>query len=695
MSTSVLNIENLEVRYAVDGPDVLAVAGLSLALQRGETYGLVGESGSGKSSVAMAIMRHLGRRGRIAAGSICFNGLDLAVQSKRDLRRLRGRRIAMIYQDPATALNPSKRIGAQLVEVLKHHGVASSVEARRRVLDSLRDVHLADPETILRRYPYQISGGQQQRVIISMAFLAKPELLLLDEPTSSLDVTVERGIIDLLVGMQRSHGTTALFISHNLALVRQICSRVGVMYGGQIVEEGPADVLFADPHHPYTRGLLACLPRLDGNKRMQRLHAIAGQAARLSEVPSTCTFLARCERARSGLCDAANPRLEPAAPGSAHLLRCFRPDESPIVDAGPPRPLIAPPPEDAPQPVLRVDSLTKRFGLPDGREIVANNDLSLALFAGETVAVVGESGSGKSTLGRILIGLEVATEGKVILGDTDVGRFETHRRSSNQIRAVQMIFQNPDSTLNPAWTVGAMLKRALARLGDFGSRKQRAVEMWRLLAQVRLPAEVAGMLPSQLSGGQKQRVAIARAFAGRPSIVIADEPTSALDTSVKTAIIELLLATQQAYNTALLFMSHDLGIVRYIADRVIVMHAGEIVEIGPADAVFAPPYHPYTEALLTAVPVADTSIVQRRIKLHGEAPSLLVQASGCGFASRCPRKLAGDLCDRVAPPLRPVATGHAIRCHIPVETLCSVPPVFLPAPQVSLADARSRENLTP
>ena len=695
MTTSVLNIADLEVRYAVDGPCVLAVAGLSLALQRGETYGLVGESGSGKSSVAMAIMRHLGRRGRIAAGSICFNGLDLAVLSKRDLRQLRGSRIAMIYQDPATALNPTKRIGAQLVEVLTHHGGTGSVEARRRVLESLRDVNLADPETILRRYPYQLSGGQQQRVVISMAFLAKPELLLLDELTSALDVTVERDIIDLLIGMQRSQGTTALFISHNLALVRQICDRVGVMYGGQIVEEGPAEVLFANPRHPYTRGLLACLPRLNGNKGVQRLHAIGGQVARLHEAPSACTFFARCERAQSGLCDATNPQLESEAPGSVHLVRCFRPDESPTVDADLPGPVFAPLPEDSRQPVLRVDSLTKRFGLSDGREIIANHDVSLALFAGETVAVVGESGSGKSTLGRIVIGLEVATEGKVILGDTDVGRLETHRRSSNQIRAVQMIFQNPDSTLNPAWTVGAMLKRALARLGDFGSRKHRAVEMRRLLDQVRLPAEVADMLPSQLSGGQKQRVAIARAFAGRPSIVIADEPISALDTSVKTAILELLLAAQQAYNTALLFISHDLGIVRYIADRVIVMHAGEIVEIGPVDAVFTPPYHPYTESLLAAVPVADTGFAQRRIKLHGEAPSLLVNASGCGFASRCPRKLAGDLCDRVAPPLRLVAMGHAIRCHIPVETLRSVPPVFLPAPQVSHAAARLWENPTP
>ena len=695
MTASVLNIADLEVRYTVDGPDVLAVAGLSLALQRGETYGLVGESGSGKSSVAMAIMRHLGRRGRIATGSIHFNGIDLAALSERDLRRLRGSRIAMIYQDPATALNPTKRIGAQLVEVLQHHEGASSAEARRRVLDSLRDVRLADPETLLGRYPYQLSGGQQQRVVISMAFLAKPDLLLLDEPTSALDVTVEREIVDLLVGMQRSQGTTALFISHNLGLVRQICGRVGVMYGGQIVEEGLAETLFADPRHPYTRGLLACLPRLDGDKRVQRLHAIGGQAARLSAAPSACTFLPRCARARGGLCDAANPHLGPAAPGSAHLVRCVRPDESPMVDVVPLGPLSAPLPGDARQPVLHVESLTKRFGLRDGREIVANNDVSFTLFAGETVAVVGESGSGKSTLGRIVIGLEVATEGKVMLGDTNVGRIETRRRSSDQVRAVLMIFQNPDSTLNPAWTVGGMLKRALAQLGDFGSGKQRVAEMWHLLDLVRLPAEVADMLPSQLSGGQKQRVAIARAFAGRPSIVIADEPISALDTSIKTAIIELLLATQQAYNTALLFISHDLGIVRYIADRVIVMHAGEIVEIGPADAMFAPPYHPYTETLLAAMPVADIRIVQRRVEMRGEAPSVLLRSSGCGFASRCPRKLAGDLCDRVAPPLRLTATGHAIRCHIPVEDLRSVPPVFMPAAQASGALAGARETITP
>ena len=319
MIAPVLNIADLDVRYTVDGPDVVAVAGLSLTLQRGETYGLVGESGSGKSSVAMAIMRHLGRHGRIAAGSLHFNGIDLAAISQRDLRGLRGSRIAMIYQDPATALNPTKRIGVQLIEVLTHHDGASPGAARRRVLDSLRDVRLADPETILRRYPYQLSGGQQQRVVISMAFLARPELLLLDEPTSALDVTVEREIVDLLVEMQRAHGTTALFISHNLALVRRVCGRVGVMYGGQIVEEAPAQTLFSDPRHPYTRGLLACLPRLNGNKHVQRLHAIGGQVARLSATPCACTFLPRCERARTGLCDTANPDLGPVASGSAHL----------------------------------------------------------------------------------------------------------------------------------------------------------------------------------------------------------------------------------------------------------------------------------------------------------------------------------------------------------------------------------------
>lgn len=679
MPETVLDIADLNVRYAGEDGEILAVAGVSLKVAAGETVGLVGESGCGKSSIAMAVMRHLGRRGRVAHGTIRFRGADMAGLSHEALRRLRGDRITMVYQDPAAALNPTMRVGEQLVEVLRHHTGDKPAAAMERVKTMLASVRLPDPVLILDRYPYQLSGGQQQRVVIAMAFLTNPDLLLLDEPTTALDVTVEREIVDLLAEMQRAHRTAALFISHNLGLARRICERVAVMYGGQIVEEAPAEALFAAPRHPYTRGLLACLPSLDADKRVRRLHAIRGYAAQLAAPPGGCTFQPRCDHGRRGICDAACPMLEQAGPGSEHLVRCFRHREipAPAVDAS----AATSPPLRRPTavPVLAVRGLGKRYGIPGGRFIAANRDVTFALAAGETLAVVGESGSGKSTLGRIVIGLDVATQGAVELHGRDVARTPTRRRDRAQIRAVQMIFQNPDSTLNPAWTVGGILTRALTLLGAHRTRREIAEALHRLLRLVRLPTSVAQMIPAQLSGGQKQRVAIARAFAGQPEIVVADEPTSALDTSVKMAVLELLLHAQQANGTALILISHDLGIVRYVADRVIVMHAGEIVEIGPTDAIFAPPYHPYTEALLGAAPIAEAGLIQRRVPIAGETPSLVGEPNCCAFASRCPRKLESGICDKIAPPLREAASGHAIRCHIPVEELRQVPPVFVRA----------------
>ena len=676
MVENILEITDLEVRYTGENLDVLAVAGISLALTAGKTVGLVGESGCGKSSVAMAIMRHLGRRGRISNGAICFRGMDMAELSDEAMRHLRGNRIAMVYQDPATALNPTKRVGEQLTEVLRHHTGDKPAAALERVVTMLGAVRLSDPELILERYPHQLSGGQQQRIVIAMAFLTNPDLLVLDEPTASLDVTMEREIVDLLAEMQVAHGTAALFISHSLGLVRRICERVAVMYGGQIVEEGPVDALFTAPRHPYTRGLLACLPSLDADKRTRRLHAIRGRVAQLVTTPESCTFRPRCDHSQMGMCDVAQPMLEPTGSSDLHRVRCFRWREIPgsKVDTSKPPDRESPPTEKAP--ILTVDGLTKRYELPGGRFVCANRNVSFTLAAGETLGVVGESGSGKSTIGRIVIGLDVATHGKIRLHDKDVGQIPTQRRDHSQVRAVQMIFQNPDSTLNPAWTVGRILNRALARLGDHATRKGRSTALLQLLRQLRLPANIVGMTPAQLSGGQKQRVAIARAFAGQPEIVVADEPISALDTSVKTAVLELLLQAQKANRTALLFISHDLSVIRYVADRVIVLHAGEIVEIGSTDAVFSPPYHPYTEALLSAVPIADASLAQRRVPMTGEVPSLLGEPDGCAFASRCSRKLVGEICDRVVPPLRAASPGHAIRCHIPLEDLRKVPPVF-------------------
>ena len=676
MIEHVLDISDLSVRYSSEHADVLAVTGFSLAISAGEIVGLVGESGCGKSSVAMAIMRYLGRNGRISDGTIHFRGADMAALPADALRRLRGRHIAMVYQDPATALNPTKRVGDQLTEVLRHHTGAKQSAALERVLAMLSAVRLPDPTMVLQRYPHQLSGGQQQRVVIAMAFLTNPELLLLDEPTTALDVTVEREIVDLVAEMRKAHGTAVLFISHNLGLVRRACERVAVMYGGQIVEEGPVDRIFAAPRHPYTRSLLACLPLLDTDKRTRPLNAIRGRMAQLTAAPTTCSFLSRCDNGQKGTCDAANPELELSEAGPAHRVRCFRWKAIADQRMDQPTPQGRQPTHLVPAPILVVTGLTKRYQLPGGLFVCANRNLSFTLSAGETLGVVGESGSGKTTLGRIVIGMEVATHGEVFLRGTDVGQVPTQRRNRALVRAVQMVFQNPDSTLNPAWTAGGILNRALVILGNHATRKERNAALLRLLRLVQLPAEIVDMNPARLSGGEKQRVAIARAFAGRPEIVVADEPTSALDTSVKTAIIELLLQAQQEHQTALLFISHDLGVVRYIADRVIVMHAGEIVEIGSTEAVFAPPYHPYTESLLSAVPIADAGLMQRRVPIAGEMPSLIGDPDGCAFAARCQRKLSDGLCDRVAPQLVEAGNGHAIRCHISMEELRQVPPVF-------------------
>ena len=599
----VLSIENLQVRYRTGDDELLAVAGLSLAIRKGESFGLVGESGCGKSSVAMAIMRHLGPRGRIAGGRVLFRGTDLAGLPEAELRRLRGKRIAMIYQDAMAALNPSMRIGNQLAEVLQELGGLDAPAIRARVLAMLESVGIADPAGTAGRYPHQVSGGQAQRAVIAMAFLAEPDLLLLDEPTTALDVSVEAQVMTLLEEMRSTRGTTVLFISHNLGLVRRMCDTVGVMYAGQIVERGPASLILAAASHPYARGLLACLPRLDAGRGEYRLNSIPGQVPRLHAMPSTCSFADRCADAVPGRCDRPQA-MEWIAP--RHAVRCVRWDEVRQAAAA------APPPEPGPlqtsvSPVLALRDVGKTYdiagplGIGTAARVRANDGISLDLRQGETLGIVGESGSGKSTLARIVIGLELPSGGHITLLGDDVTAAGIAARSAGQVSAVQMVFQNPDSTLNPSHTVGFILDRAVHKLGRAGNAAARRREVERLLDLVRLPREAMRMRAARLSGGQKQRVAVARAFAGRPKLVVADEPTSALDTSVKTAVLELLLSVQREAGTAMIFISHDLALIRYVADRVVVMHRGRIVESGPTAQVFANPTDAYWAGLLAAV----------------------------------------------------------------------------------------------
>ena len=669
-----LEIRNLQVAYATRAGAVPVLPDLSLSLAAGEALGLVGESGCGKSTVALSIVRYLGRGGRITGGRIVFEGRDLTTLDDAALRAIRGRRIAMVYQDPMASLNPVMTVGRQLMEVPMIHERVSAAVARDRALAMLGEVRLADPAAVMERYPHQLSGGQQQRIVIAMALIAGPALLIMDEPTTGLDVTVEAAVLDLVRELRRRHRSAILFISHNLGSVVRVCDRVGVMYRGEIVEEGSVRQIFANPRHPYTRGLLDCLPTLGRDKRQAPLVPIAGQVESAISRPLGCGFARRCAHVEAARCTTgAIPALAvDGEPG--HRVACVRATELPAwrrrTSAGLAEEVAA-----ATEPVIRVHDLSKtyeprrprrRFGRPRP-SVRALVDVDLTAPRRRTLAIVGESGCGKSTLAKVLSGIEVATAGGVTLQGVEVGHLAVDARSRSLRRTLQMVFQNPDSTLNPSHTVGYTIGRALRRLQD-GAPRDVDAGVARLLEVVKLAPAMAARKPQHLSGGEKQRVAIARALAGDPDVIVADEPVSALDVSVQAAVINLLMEIQAAHGATLVFISHDLSVVRYLADHVAVMYLGTVAEVGPVERVFSPPYHPYTEALLSAVPVPDPDHKTARIILEGPVPRADEVPRGCPFATRCPRRL-GAICDETPPPVQRLDGEHRIACHIPAAEL--------------------------
>ncbi len=681
-----LEIDSLSISFFTRQAKIPAVTEFSLKVQPGEAVGLVGESGCGKSTLALGVMQDLGASGRVVSGRISFKGRDLATLSANDLRDIRGNEIAMIYQEPMTSLNPAMTVGRQLMEVPMIHENISKDAAWQRSLDVARDVKLPDPERILESLPYQLSGGQQQRIVIAMALMSRPSLLILDEPTTALDVTVQAAVLDLVKDLGEKYSTSMLFISHNLGLVLEVCDRICVMYSGEAVEEGSIEDVFDRMRHPYTQALFRSIPLPGADKNRCPLVPIPGNFPLPHERPQGCNFGPRCDYFEEKQCNRAKTIPMDRVVGDArHATRCLRHAQ---IDWTAPR---AGRRQSEPTPkgevILKVDALRKYYGVgttalfgSGGVEkiVKANESLSFEAREGETLAIVGESGCGKSTFAKVLVGLETATDGQILLDNRDIAGIPIQKRDIKTVADIQMVFQNPFDTLNPSMTVGRQIMRALEILGHGRSGAECRAQMMRLLDLVKLPRSFADRMPRQLSGGQKQRVGIARAFAGGARIVIADEPVSALDTSVQAAVTDLLMEIQRKQKMTLLFISHDLSLVRYLADRVMVMYLGHVMELGTTAQVFSPPYHPYTESLLSAVPIADTRTKKMQIVLEGDVPSAMDPPPGCAFQTRCRWKteVPGNLCETDVPPLRRLADGHEVKCHLADEIFARMQPVI-------------------
>jgi peptide/nickel transport system ATP-binding protein len=676
---TLLDVRDLEVVYRSSrGPAVNAVRGVSFAVGPGEIFGLVGESGSGKSTVGLAVMGAL-RPPAAVAGDVRYRGEPLFGRTTAALRALWGRRLAIVFQNPGSTLNPVLRAGAQVMEVLQEHEGLSRAEAFARAVDLFRAVQLTDPAGVAEKYPHQLSGGQQQRVSIAMALACDPDLLVMDEPTTGLDVTTEARILDLVRSLRGRTGAAILYISHNLAVIAELCDRVGVMYAGELVESGTVREVFARPRHPYTLALLRCLPRADVPAVRRPLPAIEGGLPDPTAPLAYCQFAPRCTMAEDR-CRRERPPL--AESGAGRTSRCFFWQGVPAADAaaearpegGPGRDALG---SAAGPPVLEGRRLTHDYGAHTGPLAIwrargplrALDDVSLEVAAGEALAVIGESGSGKTTLGRCLVGLIEPTAGEVrVRGERPPARVRDWPRSTR--RHVQMVFQNPDLTLNPRRTVLDAVARPMHLFGLTTAAERRA-RAAALLQAVKLGARHLDRLPHQLSGGERQRVAIARAFSINPEAVVCDEPTSALDVSVQAAILNLLAGLQQERRASYVFISHDLSVVRHLADRVAVVYRGTIVEEGRTEDVFAPPHHPYTAILLSAVPSLRPAGRRLADAAGGAEPAEQVADAldarggiGCPFHPRCPRKI-GAICEEQRPPLVADPRGHKIACHIP------------------------------
>ena len=687
-----LEVEGLKTEFRLRKSTVTAVDDVSFSVGEGESVGLVGESGCGKTTVGLSIMQLLPNVGHIVGGTIRLAGRDLVKLSTKEMAEVRGDQIGMVFQDPLTSLNPTMTIGNQIAESVRIHRGATKQQARARALEVLRMVDLPRPEERLGAYPHQLSGGLRQRVMIAMALTCEPKLLIADEPTTALDVTIQAQILDLLDRLRAELGMSVILVTHDLAVVAARTDRVLVMYAGQIIECATTDDLYTEMRHPYAEALLASVAKLDQDSSVP-LVSIPGLPPDLSQPINHCRFVARCRYAQPDCSHNPPPLVQAGKAKPGHLAACFHQvDVDPTTIARRPEAVAksadltvkvdevglarqrARAESLTRQPVLiKVEHLVKEFPVTAGAvlqrkigTVKAVSDVTFAIRQGETFGLVGESGCGKTTVGRMLVALENPTAGSVLFdGGNVVG---LRGRAMRRVRRdMQMMFQDPYASLDPRMRVGPIIKEPLDIQGVRSNTERRRVVQG-LLEEVGLPAAAADLYPHEFSGGQRQRIGLARALALDPRLIVADEPVSALDVSIQAQILNLLKALQARHGLTYLFISHDLAIVKYMADTIAVMYLGKVVESGPARVIYERAAHPYTAALIDTIPVPDPAEARKKRGRHimGELPSPISPPSGCRFRTRCP--FAQEVCAEEEPPLRPFGPGHLAACHFPLQT---------------------------
>ncbi len=671
----VLTIRDLSVEIRRGDRVVRPVSGVGLTLDRGETLGIVGETGSGKSMTGLAIMGMLPSGGRVTAGSIDFGGTELVGLPPARYRALRGNDIAMVFQDSMTALNPTRRVGEQVAEPVRLHRGATKRAARARAEELLALVGIPRPAERMDDYPHQLSGGMRQRVMIAMALVCEPRVVIADEPTTALDVSVQAEILDLLDDLKARLGMSMILVTHDMGVIARHADRVGVMYAGQVAETGPTAALFERTRHRYTHALLSSIPSLTQDRR-EKLFSVPGAPPDLAVVSAGCPFAPRCTAA-TDRCREERPTAAEAKGG--HTYACWHPVSGPTVRSRPAAVLSVPSPstpsaeqEEPKAPRLQVLDLVREYPvghrrlLATRRTVKAVSGVSFEVAAGETFGLVGESGCGKSSLGRMLVALDRPDSGEVRFDGTPVSGMSSRELGPRRAQ-LQMMFQDSNASLDPRMRIGAILREPFAIQG-IGSRTERADRARELLRDVGLPAGVLERYPHELSGGQRQRVGLARALALDPKVLVADEPVSALDVSVRSQVLNLMRRVQHERGLSSVVISHDLAVVRYLADRVGVMYLGKLVETGSTQEVYAAPAHPYTAGLLAAVPEADPGPPRPRTaaRLRGELPSPLDPPSGCRFRTRC--AFATEVCATTEPEPTALDGTHRVACHHPLRS---------------------------